>query len=75
METYESKAVTTTIRATSRASVKIRDNYFTMEYCEERVIPEVEGVDLEQERAILWDLVNNEVDNQVGILKEMAKHN
>lgn len=72
MSTYESKAKTTTIRATSRASVKIRDNYFTLEYCEERVIPDIEGVDLEQEKAILWDVVNAEVDNQVGILREMA---
>lgn len=62
---YESKAKITTIRATSRASVKIRDNFYTLEYSEERVIPEVEGVDIEEERKILWDVVNNEVDLQI----------
>jgi hypothetical protein len=31
---YESKAITTQIRATSRASVKVRDNYYTVEYTE-----------------------------------------
>ena len=72
MSTYEAKAITTKISATSRASIKIRESYFTMEYCEERVIPDIEGVDLEQEKAILWDVVNAEVDNQVGILREMA---
>lgn len=62
-------AKTTTIRATSRASVKVRDNYFTVEYSEERVIPDVEGVDLEKERQELWDTVNNECDNQILEIK------
>ena len=62
---YESKAKITTISATRRASVKIRDNFYTLEYSEESVIPEVEGVDIEEERKILWDVVNNEVDLQI----------
>lgn len=62
---YEQKAVTTSIRATSRASVKIRDNFYTIEYCEERVIPDVEGVNLEEEKRLLWDDVNSEVDSQI----------
>lgn len=62
-------AKTTTIRATSRASVKVRDNYFTVEYSEERVIPDIEGVDLEKERQELWDTVNNECDNQILEIK------
>ena len=28
----------TSIRATSRASIKVRDSFYTMEYCEERSI-------------------------------------
>lgn len=73
---YESKARITSIKATSRASVKIRDNFYTVEYTEERVIPDVAGVDLEQERAMLWDCVNAECDNQIDdIIKSFAKQN
>lgn len=71
---YQSKAITTQIKATSRASVKIRDNYYTVEYTEERTIPQVDGVDLEQERKLLWDTVNAECDNQIeDIIKSFAK--
>ena len=71
-KTYESKSVTTTIRCTSRASVKIGDSFYTLEYCEERSIPE--GADVEQERKILWDVVNNECDNQIqDVLKVYKK--
>lgn len=72
-ESYESKAIITKIQATSRASVKIRDNYFTMEFSEERMIPDIEGVDLEQEKSALWDEVNGEVDAQVALLRDCAK--
>lgn len=72
---YEQKAITTTIRATSRASVKIRDNFYTLEYCEERVIPDVEGVDLEAEKMILWDAVNSEVDKQIEDTYNAVKNN
>lgn len=64
-DVYESKAKITTISATSRASVKIRDNYFTVEYHEERVIPEIDGVQIDKERELLWNTVNNECDNQI----------
>lgn len=63
---YTSKARISKISATSRASVKIRDSYFTLEYTEERIIPEIEGVDIEAERALLWQTVNDQVDNQVN---------
>ena len=62
---YEPKAVVTSIRATSRASVKIRDNFYTVEYSEERMIPDVEGVNLAEEKQYLWDAVNTECDNQI----------
>ena len=69
MENYEQKAITTTIRATSRASVKVStrggDNFYTVEYCEERMIPDLPDVDLDTEKRILWDDVNREVDKQV----------
>lgn len=63
-ENYESKAVVTNIKATSRVAIKVRDNFYTVEYSEERAIPDVEGVDLEQEQNILFDSVNAIVDAQ-----------
>lgn len=61
----ESKAIITTIRATSRASVKVRDNFYTVEYTEERALPDGIDVDIEAERQMLWDTVNGECDNQI----------
>lgn len=69
-EVYEPKAVISKIQATSRMSLKIHDNFFTIEYSEERVIPDVDGVDIDKERETLWDAVNNEVDNQAEIIHE-----
>lgn len=69
---YKSKAVTTSIKIASRASVKIKDNFYTVEYCEERAVPE--GADLKKERQILWDEANTECDNQIqDILKVYSK--
>lgn len=74
-EIYESKAIISTIKATSRASVKIGDSYYTMEYCEERVIPDIDDVDIATERQILWDTVNAEVDNQINDIMQAIKNN
>lgn len=73
MRDYESKAITTSIKFTSRASVKIKDCYYTVESCEERVIPEIEGIDIEEERKILWDTVNTECDNQIQEILQIYK--
>ena len=71
---YKSKAITTQIKATSRASVKVRDNFYTVEYQEERTIPDIEGVNLEEEKKLLWNDVNTEVDSQiVDIMQSFAK--
>ena len=59
------EAVISKIQATSRASVKINDSYYTVEYSEERLIPAVDGIVIAEERRQLWDTVNNEVDEQV----------
>ena len=65
-------AVTTTIRATSRASVKINDSFYTVEWCEERMIEPED--DLEEARANLWETCNTEVDGQIeDILKSFSK--
>ena len=42
---YELKSIPKTIRATSRTSVKIGDSYYTVEYSEERVIPQTEKIE------------------------------
>lgn len=55
--------ITTMIKVSSRASVKIKDNFYTIEYGEERSIPE--GCDIEEERQNLWDTCNSEVDKQI----------
>lgn len=63
---YKSKAVISKITATSRMSVKIKDNFYTIEYSEERLIPDIDGVDIDAEKKLLWDVVNGEVDNQIA---------
>lgn len=70
---YTSKAKINAIRATSRASVKIRDNYFTVEYSEERLLPDDIEVNIEEERKLLWDDVNAEVDNQILDIEKSFK--
>jgi len=71
---YKSQAITTSIKFTSRASVKIHDNFYTIECCEERIIPDLPNIKLDKEREILWDMVNGEVDKQIeDILKTFKK--
>lgn len=63
---------TTKIQASSRASVKVGDSFYTVEWTEERSIDEKDN--LEEERASLWDTCNEEVDNQISdILKTFSK--
>lgn len=63
---------TTSIRATSRTSIKVGDSFYTVEYCEERSIDPED--DIEEARTDLWETCNNEVDNQVeDILKAFKK--
>lgn len=52
-----------TIKAISRASVKIRDSFYTVEYGEERSIEEDDDIKTEREK--LWDTCNSEIDNQL----------
>lgn len=65
MENYQSKAVVTSLKATSRVALKIKDNFYTIEYTEERSIPDVDGVDIDKERKVLFDDVNAVVDQQM----------
>ena len=68
---YKSKATTTKIAATSRISKKIEETYYTLEFTEERIVPE--DANLDAERKILWDTVNAEVDNQIEDILNMYK--
>ena len=61
-------AKTTTIKASSRASVKVGDNFYTIEWTEERTVDPKD--DIEEERQLLWDDVNREVDGQVEDILE-----
>lgn len=72
-EEYISKAKTTAIRFTSRASIKYRDNFYTLECCEERSIPDLPDVDIIKEKELLWEAVNNEIDDQIQDLKNFLK--
>ena len=73
MKDYVSQAKINKISATSRASIKIRDSYYTMEYTEERLIPDTDDVDIEAERALLWNTVNGEVDGQIDDILQASK--
>lgn len=65
-------AKTTSIRATSRASVKVNDSFYTVEWCEERALADTD--DVEEERKKLWETCNSEVDGQIeDILKSFGK--
>ena len=75
MEQYKSKAVVTEISATSRVAIKVRDNFYTIEYTEKRDIPDVEGVDIEYERIALFDAVNGVVDAQAEDIIRMTQPN
>ena len=70
---YQSKAVVTTIKATSKVTLKIKDNFFSVEYTEERTIPDVEGIDIDKERKILFDDVNATVDDQASEIRNTFK--
>lgn len=59
-------AQTTLIKAVSKCTVKIKDNFYSVEYSEERSLPEnVDDNTLDNERRLLWEDVNKTVDEQV----------
>lgn len=69
-------AKTTKICATSRCAIKIKDNYYTIEYTEERSLEtmvDVSDKELERERQLLWEDCNRTVDNQVQDILETFK--
>ena len=77
MKEYESQAVTTSIQAHSRISVKLNDTFYTFEFVETREFPvdliDEGRIDLNKERELLWDNVHAQVDKQVQDVVEMLK--
>lgn len=72
---YESKAKVVEIQAVSRVALKIKDNFYTVEYTEKRSIPDEEDVNIEAERKALWDDVNAVVDDQANDIKRCFSNN
>lgn len=69
---YVPQAIPTAIKCNSRISLKIKDNFYTIEYGEERALPEGFNVaDIDKEREALWNTCNNEVDNQAEEIKKL----
>lgn len=73
-ELYKSHTVPTTISATSRLAIKIRDNYYTIEAHGERTVVEQEGLDLDAEWQMLFNDINRVVDNQAEDIVESTKN-
>jgi hypothetical protein len=75
MSEYTPKAIVTEISATSRVAIKVRDNFYTVEYTEKRAVPDVDGIDMEAERLALFDAVNGVVDAQAEDIIRMTQPN
>lgn len=75
MDNYIPKAKPTTIKFCSRASVKIRDSFYTFEYGEERQINNFEEVDIEKEKRALVDDCNAVVDDQIKEITDLLLRN
>lgn len=77
MKDYKSQAVTTSIQAHSRISVKLNDTFYTFEFMEERQFPidlmDEGTIDFAKEKELLWDEVHAQVDKQVQDVVEMLK--
>ena len=66
--------MTTTIKISSRASVKVGESFYTVEYTEERTVrPDSTTPEIEEQRANLWNVCNNEVDKQIEDIMKMYK--
>lgn len=71
---------TTSIKFTSRASVKIKDSYYTFEACIEKSCPpelasQLSDNDIEDVKKQLWDECNNEVDKQIEDIMQCLQTN
>ena len=65
MDNYILKAKPTIIKFNSRASVNIKDSWYTFEYGEERQIENFDDVNIDKEIKCLTDDCNKVVDEQI----------
>lgn len=66
--------VTTKISATSSVTINLGNyNSARLEFTMEKVINNPEAINLEEEKAKLWDEVNAEVDKQAQDVKDSLK--
>ena len=63
VEEIRTLGITKEIQISSSVSKEIRGQWFKVTYSETRTIPE--GANLEDERKALWNICNDEVDNQI----------
>lgn len=74
MENYVPSAKTTIIKFNSRASIKIKDSFYTFEYGEERQIEDVNKVNIDLEIKALTEACNNVVDNEIQEIVTMLQN-
>ena len=68
LEKYESKGVVTEFGGHSRASVKIKESFYTFESSVQKNFPagtDLSKVDMEQEWKLLFEELNANVDDQI----------
>lgn len=70
-QNYIQKAIPKTIKFNSRASINIKDRWFTVEYGEERQIDDFNEINLDKERQLLIDDCNRVVDTQIEEVVKM----
>lgn len=66
------KGIPTKISAVSRISIKIKDNFYTLEASEERQLPEGE-LNMEEEFTALFNEINDMIDKQAEEVKQTFK--
>ena len=69
---YVPKAKPKIIKFISRASIKIKDSFYTMEYGEERQIDNFDEVNIDLEKQALIDDCNKVVDDQLQEIIQMS---
>lgn len=69
---YRQQAKTVKISGTSKATVQIKNNYYSFSYSEERELPEDDTrTNIEKERELLWETLNTEVDKQIDEITQL----
>ena len=70
---YVPKAKTTTISAHVKMTLKVRDNFISVEGAEERSVPDEEDVNVGKEWDALWDSVFSTCDEEMALILQDMK--